>query len=139
VYLNFGRSGPNICSGNDGDSPSDPTAEDNQAHGLTSPTWSSSIRSERIQPSQRPEAEAKKLFYSARQILSTVRVIYDWLVKNNRLGSKKYLVGESYGGIVGADHTLPAGQLGVALNGVVLVSVFKSEHRRQCRSFAGHG
>ena len=53
------------------------------------------------------------------------RVIYDWLVKNDRLGSRKYLVGESYGGFRGPriTHYLQS-QLGVAMNGVVLVSPY---------------
>jgi carboxypeptidase C (cathepsin A) len=52
-------------------------------------------------------------------------VVYDWLVKNGRLTSRKYLVGESYGGYRGPriTHYLQS-QLGVALNGVVLVSPY---------------
>jgi carboxypeptidase C (cathepsin A) len=73
-----------------------------------------------------PEAEAKKLFYSATPDIEYLsRILYDWLVKNNRLGSKKYLVGESYGGYRGPriTHYLQA-QLGVGMNGVVLVSPY---------------
>jgi carboxypeptidase C (cathepsin A) len=46
-------------------------------------------------------------------------------VKNSRLSSKKYFVGESYGGFRGPriTHYLQA-QLGVAMNGVVLVSPY---------------
>jgi len=46
-------------------------------------------------------------------------------VKNDRLSSKKYLVGESYGGFRGPriTHFLQS-QLGVAMNGVVLVSPY---------------
>jgi carboxypeptidase C (cathepsin A) len=73
-----------------------------------------------------PEDQAKKLFFSTTpdiQYLS--RIIYDWLVHNNRLASKKYLVGESYGGFRGPriTHYLQS-QLGVAMNGVVLVSPY---------------
>jgi carboxypeptidase C (cathepsin A) len=52
-------------------------------------------------------------------------VIYTWLVKNERLGSRKYLAGESYGGFRGPriTHYLQT-RLGVALNGVVLVSPY---------------
>ena len=52
-------------------------------------------------------------------------MIYDWLVKNGRLSSRKYLVGESYGGYRGPriTHYLQS-QLGVAMNGVVLVSPY---------------
>ncbi len=46
-------------------------------------------------------------------------------MKSGRLGSRKYLVGESYGGFRGPriTHYLQS-QLGVALNGVVLVSPY---------------
>ena len=70
--------------------------------------------------------DTKKFFYSTTpdiQYLS--RVIYDWLVKNGRLQSRKYLIGESYGGYRGprVTHYLQS-QLGVAMNGVVLVSPY---------------
>lgn len=129
VYLNFGALGPkHMNAGNEGDSPSDPVAmTDNQG------TWLDFTDLVFIDPigtgfsrATVPEAEAKKLFYSTTpdiQYLS--RVVYDWLVKNGRLNSKKYLVGESYGGFRGPriTHYLQS-QLGVALNGVVLVSPY---------------
>lgn len=129
VYLNFGAIGPKrIQAGNEGDSPSDPAVlSDNPG------TWLDFTDLVFIDPvgtgfsrSLVAEAEAKKLFYSTTpdiQYLS--RVIYDWLVKNSRLGSKKYLVGESYGGFRGprVTHYLQS-ELGVALNGVVLVSPY---------------
>ena len=73
-----------------------------------------------------PEAEAKKLFYSTTPDIEYLsRVIYDWLVKNDRLDSRKYLVGESYGGFRGPRITYYLqSQLGVAMNGVVLVSPY---------------
>ncbi len=129
VYLNLGALGPkHMNAGNEGDSPSDPVAmTDNQG------TWLDFTDLVFIDPigtgfsrATVPEAEAKKLFYSTTpdiQYLS--RVVYDWLVKNGRLNSKKYLVGESYGGFRGPriTHYLQS-QLGVALNGVVLVSPY---------------
>jgi carboxypeptidase C (cathepsin A) len=129
VYLNFGAIGPrHMNAGNEGDSPSDPpTLTDNPG------TWLDFTDLVFIDPigtgfsrATVPEDQAKKLFYSTTpdiQYLS--RVIYDWLVKNGRLGSRKYLVGESYGGFRGPriTHYLQA-QLGVALNGVVLVSPY---------------
>ena len=129
VYLNFGAIGPkHLQAGNEGDSPSDPaTLTDNPG------TWLDFTDLVFIDPVGTgfsrftvPEADAKKLFYSTTpdiQYLS--RIIYDWLVKNGRLGSRKYLVGESYGGFRGprVTHYLQA-QLGVALNGVVLVSPY---------------
>jgi len=129
VYLNFGAIGPkHLQAGNEGDSPSDPAIlTDNPG------TWLDFTDLVFIDPigtgfsrATVPEADAKKLFYSTTpdiQYLS--RVIYDWLVKNDRLESRKYLVGESYGGFRGprVTHYLQS-QLGVALNGVVLVSPY---------------
>ena len=129
VYLNFGAIGPkHMDAGNEGDSPSDPTAlTDNQG------TWLDFTDLVFIDPvgtgfsrSLVPEAETKKLFYGTESDIEYLsRVVYDWLVKNDRLSSRKYLVGESYGGFRGprVTHYLQS-QLGVAMNGVVLVSPY---------------
>jgi carboxypeptidase C (cathepsin A) len=129
VYLNFGAIGPkHLQVGNEGDSPSDPTVlTDNPG------TWLDFTDLVFIDPigtgfsrASVPEADAKKLFYSTTPDIEYLsRVIYDWLVKNNRLAAKKYLVGESYGGYRGPriTHYLQS-QLGVAMNGVVLVSPY---------------
>ncbi|MGD0627819.1 MAG: peptidase S10 [Terracidiphilus sp.] len=129
VYLNFGAIGPkHLNAGNEGDSPSDPTVlTDNPG------TWLDFTDLVFIDPvgtgfsrASVPEAEAKKLFYSTTPDIEYLsRIIYDWLVKNSRLGSKKYFVGESYGGYRGPriTHYLQS-QLGVAMNGVVLVSPY---------------
>jgi carboxypeptidase C (cathepsin A) len=127
VYLNFGAIGPkHLQAGNEGDSPSDPTAlTDNPG------TWLDFTDLVFIDPvgtgfsrAKVPESDAKKLFYGASVDIEYLsRVVYDWLVKNNRLGSRKYLVGESYGGFRGPRITYYLqSQLGVAMNGVVLVS-----------------
>jgi carboxypeptidase C (cathepsin A) len=52
-------------------------------------------------------------------------VIFDWLVKHERLRSRKYITGESYGGyrVPRITHYLQT-QLGVAMNGVVAVSPY---------------
>jgi len=129
VYLNFGAIGPKrLRVGNEGDSPSDPAVPaDNPG------TWLDFTDLVFIDPvgtgfsrATVPEAEAKKLFYSTTPDIEYLsRIIYDWLVKNNRLGSRKYLVGESYGGFRGprVTHFLQS-QLGVAMNGIVLVSPY---------------
>jgi carboxypeptidase C (cathepsin A) len=129
VYLNFGAIGPKrLRFGDQGDSPSDPPAlTDNPA------TWLDFTDLVFIDPigtgfsrSLLSTDETKKEFYSAdADIHYLSRIIYDWLVKNERLSSKKYLVGESYGGYRGPriTHYLQA-QLGVAMNGVVLVSPY---------------
>jgi carboxypeptidase C (cathepsin A) len=129
VYLNFGAIGPkHLDAGNEGDSPSDPTnLVDNPG------TWLDFTDLVFIDPigtgfsrSKVSEADTKKLFYSTvPDIQYLSRIVYDWLVKNDRLGSRKYLIGESYGGFRGPriTHYLQS-QLGVAMNGVVLVSPY---------------
>ena len=129
VYLNLGAIGPkHVRFGNEGDSPSDPaTLTDNPA------TWLDFTDLVFIDPigtgfsrTLVDEAESKKLFFGPTPDIEYLsRVIYDWLVKNNRLLSKKYLIGESYGGYRGPriTHYLQT-QLGVALNGLVLVSPY---------------
>jgi carboxypeptidase C (cathepsin A) len=129
VYLNLGAIGPkHLQAGNEGDSPSDPAVPaDNPG------TWLDFTDLVFIDPvgtgfsrASVPEADAKKLFYATTPDIEYLsRVIYDWLVKNGRLGSRKYLVGESYGGFRGprVTHYLQS-RLGVAMNGVVLVSPY---------------
>src|SRR3546814_9179386 len=51
--------------------------------------------------------------------------MYDWLVKNGRMDSRKYYVGESYGGFRGPRITqYMQTQLGVAMSGVTLISPY---------------
>lgn len=129
VYLNLSAIGPkHMKAGNEGDSPSDaPLLSDNQG------TWLDFTDLVFIDPvgtgfsrATVPEDQAKKLFFTTDADIDYLsRVIYDWLVKNGRMTSRKYYVGESYGGYRGPriTHTLQS-QLGVALNGVVLVSPY---------------
>lgn len=129
VYLNLGALGPKrVQFGADGNSPSDPsTALDNPG------TWLDFTDLVFIDPvgtgfsyARIKEEDAKKRFYNARADIEYLsRVIYDWLVKNERLGARKYLVGESYGGFRGPriTHYLQT-RLGVAMNGLVLVSPY---------------
>jgi len=129
VYLNFGAIGPkHLNAGNEGDSPSDPaTLSDNQG------TWLDFTDLVFLDPigtgfsrSLVPADETKKLFWTTEPDIEYLsRSIYDWLVKNDRLESRKYLVGESYGGFRGPRITYYLqSQLGVAMNGVVLVSPY---------------
>ena len=129
VYLNLGAIGPKrVQFGSEGDSPSDPAvALDNAG------TWLSFTDLVFIDPvgtgfsyAQVGESEAKKHFYNPKADVEYLsRVIFDWLVKNERLASPKYLVGESYGGFRGPriTHFLQT-RLGVAMNGLVLVSPY---------------
>ncbi len=130
VFLNFGAIGPKHLNGigNEGDSPSDPaTLSDNPG------TWLDFTDLVFLDPigtgfsrSLVSPAETKKLFYTTEPDIEYLsRAIYDWLVKNDRLESRKYLVGESYGGFRGPRITyFLQSQLGVAMNGVVLVSPY---------------
>jgi carboxypeptidase C (cathepsin A) len=129
VYLNFGAIGPkHLEFGREGDSPSDPAKlTDNPG------TWLDFTDLVFIDPvgtgysrSLVPAEESKKQFYSTdADIHYLSRVIFDWLVANGRMSSRKYFVGESYGGYRGPriTHYLQT-QLGVAMNGVVLVSPY---------------
>jgi len=129
VYLNLGAIGPKrVKFGDEGDSPSDPpTLTDNPG------TWLNFTDLVFIDPigtgfsrSLVAADETKKQFYTTEADIHYLsRIIYDWLVKNGRLSSRKYLVGESYGGYRGPriTHYLQS-QLGVALNGLVLVSPY---------------
>jgi carboxypeptidase C (cathepsin A) len=131
VYLNFGAIGPkHLEFGVEGDSPSDPAKlTDNPG------TWLDFSDLVFIDPvgtgysrSLVSPEESKKQFYSTdADIHYLSRIIYDWLVKNGRLNSRKYLAGESYGGYRGPriTHYLQT-QIGVAMNGVVLVSPYLS-------------
>ena len=129
VYLNFGAIGPkHVKFGDQGDSPSDPaTLTDNPGTWLdfTDLVFIDPVGTGFSRSLVSPE-ETKKQFYSTdNDIHYLSRIIYDWLVKNGRMSSRKYLVGESYGGYRGprVTHYLQS-QLGVAMNGVVLVSPY---------------
>jgi carboxypeptidase C (cathepsin A) len=129
VYLNLGALGPKrVQFGAEGNSPSDPAiARDNPG------SWLDFTDLVFIDPvgtgfsrSRVSEDETKKKFYTTENDINYLsRIIYDWLVKNDRLMSRKYLVGESYGGFRGPriTHYMQT-QLGVAMNGVVLVSPY---------------
>ncbi|HZP49249.1 MAG TPA: hypothetical protein VFB07_11970 [Vicinamibacterales bacterium] len=129
VYLNLGAIGPKrVAFGDEGDSPSDPaTLSDNPG------TWLDFTDLVFIDPigtgfsrSLESADQTKKDFYTTENDIQYLsRVIYDWLTKNKRLQSKKYLAGESYGGyrVPRLTHYLQS-QLGVAMNGVVAVSPY---------------
>ncbi|MGV7185533.1 S10 family peptidase [Xanthomonas axonopodis] len=129
VYLNMGAIGPKIVGfGAEGDSASAPaTLRDNPG------TWLDFTDLVFIDPvgtgfsrALIGDDDAKKQFYNPQADVEYLsRVIYDWLLKNRRLQARKYLVGESYGGFRGPriTHYLQT-QLGVAMNGVVLVSPY---------------
>ena len=127
VYLNLGAIGPKrVNFGAEGQSPSDPaTLTDNPG------TWLPFTDLVFIDPigtgfsrSLVSMDETKKLFYGPDQDIAYLsKIVYDWLVKNGRLQSRKYLVGESYGGYRAPRLTAYLqSQIGVAMNGVIMVS-----------------
>jgi carboxypeptidase C (cathepsin A) len=127
VFLNLGAIGPkHVAFGAEGQSPSDPaTLMDNPG------TWLDFTDLVFIDPigtgfsrSLVSEEESKKQFYGPDQDIAYLsRNVYDWLVKNGRLESRKYIVGESYGGYRGPRLTAYLqSEIGVAVNGLVLVS-----------------
>jgi carboxypeptidase C (cathepsin A) len=129
VYLNFGAIGPKrVQFGAEGDSPSDPAlARDNPG------SWLDFTDLVFIDPvgtgfshARVKDDEAKKRFYNPKADIEYLsRVIFDWLNKNERLTSRKYIVGESYGGFRAPRITYYLQtRLGVAMNGVVLVSPY---------------
>jgi carboxypeptidase C (cathepsin A) len=129
VFLNFGAIGPkHVAFGEQGDSPSDPAAlTDNPG------TWLDFTDLVFIDPigtgfsrSLENAEQTKKDFYSTENDVHYLsRAIYDWLLKNKRLESRKYLAGESYGGyrVPRMTHYLQS-QLGIAMNGVIAVSPY---------------
>ncbi|MBB3856505.1 carboxypeptidase C (cathepsin A) [Xanthomonas arboricola] len=129
VYLNMGAIGPKVVGfGAEGDSASAPAAlRDNPG------TWLDFTDLVFIDPvgtgfsrALIGDDEAKKQFYNPQADVEYLsRVVYDWLLKNRRLQARKYLVGESYGGFRGPRITqYLQTRLGVAMNGVVLVSPY---------------
>ncbi len=129
TYLNFGAIGPkHIAFANAGDSASDPAlATDNPG------TWLDFTDLIFLDPigtgfsrSLVDDAETKKLFYGPTPDVEYLSlVIYKWLVKNDRMLAKKYLIGESYGGYRGPRMAYYLqSQLGVGVNGLFLVSPY---------------
>ncbi|MGA7297108.1 MAG: peptidase S10 [Rhodanobacteraceae bacterium] len=138
VYLNLGAIGPKrVHFGEDGDSPSDtPVLKDNPG------TWLDFSDLVFIDPvgtgfsrALVDDKKATKLFYSTDSDIHYLsRIIYDWLLKNGRMDSHKYLVGESYGGFRGPRITeYLQTRLGVAMRGVVLVSPYLDPNSYQNR------
>jgi len=129
VYLNLGAIGPKrVQFGAQGDAPSDSAVlVDNPG------TWLDFTDMVFIDPvgtgfsrSLVDKEETKKRFYSINADIEYLsRIVYDWLLKNGRMASPKYVTGESYGGFRGPKITYYLQtKLGVGVNGVVLVSPY---------------
>ena len=129
VYLNLGAIGPKrVQFGDRGDSPSDPPVlRDNPT------SWLDMTDLVFIDPvgtgfsrSLEDENATKRDFYSTEaDIRYLSRIVYDWLIRNGRMRSPKYLIGESYGGYRAPRIALQLQtQLGVGVNGLVMVSPY---------------
>jgi carboxypeptidase C (cathepsin A) len=129
VFLNMGAIGPKkVNFGVQGDSPSDPAVLHDNPN-----TWLPFTDLVFIDPvgtgfsRSLEDADAtKKDFYDAKTDIDYLsRVVYDWLVKNGRMTSRKYLIGESYGGfrVPKLAYALQS-QMGVGVSGIVMVSPF---------------
>jgi carboxypeptidase C (cathepsin A) len=102
VYLNLGALGPkHMPFGAAGDVPSTPVQlVDNPD------TWLDFTDLVFVDPvgtgfsrSLVSDEESKKRFFTMKSDIQYLsRIIYDWLVKNDRMASPKFLAGESYGG-----------------------------------------
>ena len=129
VYLNLGAIGPKrVQFGAQGDAPSDaPVARDNAN------SWLDFTDIVFIDPigtgfsrSLVDEAATKKAFYANDpDIRYLSKVVYDWLVKEGRLRSPKFIMGESYGGYRAPRIAYELqSQIGVGVNGIVMVSPY---------------
>ena len=129
VYLNLGAIGPKtVRFGAEGDSPSDPAVLHDNANSwldFTDLVFIDPIGTGFSRTREDPEM-TKKDFYSAdADIHYLSRIIYDWLVKNDRLTSAKYLTGESYGGyrVPRLAYYLQT-EMGVGISGITMVSPY---------------
>jgi hypothetical protein len=127
VYLNLGAIGPKrIQFGAQGDSPSDPARlRDNPGTWLdfTDLVFIDPVGTGYSRSLVKREETDKAFFMIDKDIQYLSRIVYDWLTKNGRMASPKYVVGESYGGYraPAIAHALQT-DMGVGVSGVVMVS-----------------
>ena len=141
VYLNLGAIGPKrVQFGAQGDSPSDPAVLiDNPG------TWMDFTDMVFIDPvgtgfsrSLVDKDESKKRFYSIKPDIEYLsRTVYDWLLKNGRMASPKFITGESYGGyrVPRITYFLQT-RLGVGISGMVMVSPYLEPPMDQAPDFS---
>jgi carboxypeptidase C (cathepsin A) len=141
VYLNLGAIGPKrVQFGAQGDSPSDPAVlVDNPG------AWLDFTDMLFIDPvgtgfsrSLVDKDETKKRFYSIKPDIEYLsRTVYDWLLKNGRMASPKYITGESYGGyrVPRITYFLQT-RLGVGISGMVMVSPYLEPPMDQAPDFS---
>jgi carboxypeptidase C (cathepsin A) len=140
VYLNLGAIGPKrVQFGAQGDSPSDPTGlVDNPGSWLdfTDLVFIDPIGTGYSRSLITGDDEKKAFFTLDGDISYLSRIVFDWLVKTDRMTSAKYVVGESYGGYRAPRiaHFLQT-DLGVGPSGVVMVSPFLDAQSEQGINF----
>jgi carboxypeptidase C (cathepsin A) len=127
AYLDLGAIGPKkVDFGGQQDYPSDPpTLRDNPN------SWLDFTDLVFIDPigtgysrTRVDEEQTKKAFLSSRSDIEYLsRVVFEWLLQNERLTSPKYLIGESYGGdrVPRMAHYLQT-TLGVGVSGITMLS-----------------
>lgn len=129
VFLNLGAIGPKrIPFGNQGDAPSEPAVlTDNPSSWLdmTDLVFIDPVGTGFSRSVEDAEKTKKDFFATEPDIQYLSRVVYDWLVKNGRLRSRKYVIGESYGGYRAPRiaYYLQT-QLGVGVSGIFMVSPY---------------
>ncbi|WP_409934911.1 S10 family peptidase [Novosphingobium sp. 9] len=129
VYLNLGAIGPKtVRFGAEGDSPSDPAVLHDNANSwldFTDLVFIDPIGTGFSRTREDDDKTKKDFFSSDADIHYLSRVVYDWLVKNERLTDRKYLVGESYGGyrVPRLAYYLQT-KMGVGISGITMVSPY---------------
>ncbi len=128
VYLNMGAVGPRrVQFGVAGDAPSDVKITDNADTWLdmTDLVFIDPVGTGFSRAYEDGDAAKKDFFSTEADIKYLSRVVYDWLTANGRMRSRKYVMGESYGGyraprIAYALQT----RMGVGVSGIVMVSPY---------------
>lgn len=129
VYLNFGAVGPKrLQFGAEGDLPSDaPVTKDNPDSwlDLTDLVFIDPVGTGFSRSLVDKDASRKNFWSTEADIHYLSRIVYDWLLRNKRMRSPKYVMGESYGGYRAPRiaHELQTG-MGVGVNGIIMVSPY---------------
>ncbi len=129
VYLNMGAVGPKrVQFGSQGDAPSDlPIAADNPNSWLdfTDLVFIDPVGTGFSRSLVDPDKTKKAFYANDPDIKYLSKVVYDWLVKEGRLRSAKYVMGESYGGYRAPRIAYELqSQIGVGVNGLIMVSPY---------------
>ena len=128
VYLNMGAVGPKrVQFGVAGDAPSDVKVTDNAETWLdmTDLVFIDPVGTGFSRAYEDGDAAKKDFFSTEADIKYLSRVVYDWLTANGRMRSRKYVMGESYGGYRAPRiaYTLQT-RMGVGVSGIVMVSPY---------------